>query len=52
MVSTGCQAGSGTPAGHGLGLYIVHRVMELHDGSVQLVRNTPQGVTMRLVINQ
>ena len=46
------QAGSGTPAGHGLGLYIVHRVMELHDGSVQLVRNTPQGVTMRLVINQ
>jgi signal transduction histidine kinase len=46
------QSGSGAPAGHGLGLYIVHRVMELHDGSVQLVRNTPQGVTMRLVINQ
>lgn len=44
--------GATAPAGHGLGLYIVRRVMELHDGSVQLVRNTPQGATMRLVINQ
>jgi two-component system, OmpR family, sensor kinase len=39
-------------AGHGLGLYIVRRVMELHHGSVELVRNTPHGVTMRLVISQ
>lgn len=42
---------SGTP-GHGLGLYIVRRVMELHGGRVELVRNTPQGSTMRLVIEQ
>jgi len=38
--------------GMGLGLYIVRRVMELHGGSVELLRDTPQGVTMRLVIPQ
>ncbi len=38
--------------GLGLGLYIVGRVMALHGGSVSLSRNTPQGVTMRLVVNQ
>ena len=36
----------------GLGLYIVRRVMELHGGSVQLVRNGAGGATMRLVIDQ
>ncbi len=38
--------------GHGLGLYIVRRVMELHAGAVQLQANSLQGVTMRLVISQ
>lgn len=38
--------------GLGLGLYIVRRVMELHGGQVSLLRNTPQGATMRLVIAQ
>jgi signal transduction histidine kinase len=38
--------------GHGLGLYIVRRVMELHAGTVQVQANSVQGVTMRLVINQ
>jgi PAS domain S-box-containing protein len=37
--------------GHGLGLYIVRRVMELHGGGVALVRNTAQGVTMQLTID-
>ncbi len=37
-------------AGHHLGLYIVRRVMELHGGQVQLQRNGPDGVTMRLLL--
>jgi signal transduction histidine kinase len=41
---------SGMPSGHGLGLYIARRVMELHGGRVELLRNTPRGVTMRLLI--
>ena len=47
------QRGSGRSAhGMGLGLYIVRRVMELHGGSVELLRDTPQGVTMRLIVPQ
>ncbi|MES2886887.1 MAG: PAS domain-containing protein [Pseudomonadota bacterium] len=38
--------------GHGLGLYIVRRVMELHSSRVFLAHNTSQGATMRLVIEQ
>ncbi len=36
----------------GLGLYIVRRVMEVQGGSVELLRNGPDGVTMRLVVDQ
>lgn len=36
----------------GLGLYIVRRVMEVQGGGVELLRNGPGGVTMRLVVNQ
>lgn len=45
------QAGDGQP-GHGLGLYIVHRVMALHGGQVHLAHNASDGVTMRLQITQ
>lgn len=41
----------GVPAGHGLGLYIVRRVMELHAGRVEVTRNEPGGVTLRLWVN-
>jgi PAS domain S-box-containing protein len=39
-------------AGHGLGLFIVHRVMELHGGSVALAQTGAQGTTLRLVVPQ
>jgi signal transduction histidine kinase len=45
----------GQPLGgrrQGLGLYIVRRVMQLHQGSVTLERNGPGGTTMRLTIVQ
>jgi len=39
-------------AGHGLGLYIVRRVMALHGGSVELLRSGPAGSTLRLALAQ
>ena len=43
---------AGVPPGHGLGLYIVRRVMELHAGRVEVVRNEADGVTFRLWVDQ
>jgi PAS domain S-box-containing protein len=37
---------------HGLGLFIVRRVMELHGGSTVLLDNSLQGATLRLVLVQ
>jgi signal transduction histidine kinase len=39
------------PRGHGLGLYIVRRVAEMHGGAAQ-VHQAASGLTMRLVIPQ
>jgi PAS domain S-box-containing protein len=38
--------------GSGLGLYIVRRVMELHGGQVEAIRQPEGGMTMRLVLPQ
>ncbi len=43
---------SGLPGGHGLGLYIVRRVLELHGGTVEVTRNEKDGVTFRLSVVQ
>jgi signal transduction histidine kinase len=38
--------------GHGLGLYLVRRIMELHQGSVVVARTGADGTTFRLLLPQ
>ncbi len=40
------------PRGHGLGLYIVRRIMEMHGGTAEVHPSEAPGLTMRLVIPQ
>jgi signal transduction histidine kinase len=40
------------PRGHGLGLYIVRRIMEMHGGTAEVHPGTAPGLTLRLVIPQ
>lgn len=42
----------GVQGGHGLGLYIARRVMDLHGGTIELARSTPAGSTLRLIIGE
>ena len=49
LFERGARGGQG---GHGLGLYIARRVMDLHGGHIDLVRSTPQGSTLRLVVRE
>jgi signal transduction histidine kinase len=46
------QHDGSSPPGHGLGLYIVKRVMDLHGGKVQVFSDIGHGTRMRLVIDQ
>jgi PAS domain S-box-containing protein len=43
---------TGDASGHGLGLHIVKRVMDLHGGQVQALRHAGAGMTMRLLVVQ
>lgn len=53
LFERGSRGGSSArSSSHGLGLYIVHRVMSLHRGEVLLSHNLPGQVCMRLVIPQ
>lgn len=51
LFTRGARGGNPEP-GHGLGLYIVRRVMDLHGGSAELVRTGPLGTVMRLTLPQ
>ncbi len=44
--------GSDARPGHGLGLYIVRRVLELHSGQAEVLETGPAGTVMRLAISQ
>ncbi|MEO6281531.1 PAS domain S-box protein [Roseateles sp.] len=44
--------GGGAESAHGLGLYIVRRVMDLHGGGAELQRTGPLGTVMRLTLPQ
>jgi len=48
----GARGHGSTEPGHGLGLYIVRRVMDLHGGNAELVRSGPLGTVMRLTLPQ
>jgi PAS domain S-box-containing protein len=39
-------------SGHGLGLYIVRRVMEIHGGRAELVQSGPDGAVLRATLPQ
>jgi signal transduction histidine kinase len=51
LFEAGTRGKHGLP-GHGLGLYVVRRVMELHGGTVRWEPNRPSGSVFRLVIPQ
>jgi len=51
LFERGARGSHGMP-GHGIGLHVVRRVMELHGGSVDVQPNTPQGAVFRLWLPQ
>lgn len=53
LLARGARGGGDSqPAGHGLGLYIVRRIMEMHGGTIDAQAIVPRGLLMRLTIPQ
>ncbi|MFG6488169.1 PAS domain S-box protein [Roseateles sp. BYS78W] len=52
LFTRGARGVGGTESAHGLGLYIVRRVMDLHGGTAELLRTGPLGTVMRLTLPQ
>ncbi|MCE4556391.1 PAS domain S-box protein [Pelomonas cellulosilytica] len=52
LFTRGARGHGAAESAHGLGLYIVRRVMDLHGGSVELLRTGPRGTSMRLTLPQ
>ena len=52
LFTRGARGSGGTESAHGLGLYIVRRVMDLHGGNAELLRTGPMGTVMRLTLPQ
>ncbi|PTT78303.1 hypothetical protein DBR42_23850 [Pelomonas sp. HMWF004] len=52
LFTRGARGGGGSESGHGLGLYIVKRVMDMHGGRAELAHTGPQGSVMRLTLPQ
>lgn len=51
LFERGARGAHGVP-GHGIGLHVVRRVMELHGGRVDVQPNLPQGAVFRLWLPQ
>ena len=52
LFTRGARGSGGTESTHGLGLYIVRRVMDMHGGRAELLRTGPLGTVMRLTLPQ
>ncbi len=52
LFTRGARGSGGTESAHGLGLYIVRRVMDMHGGTAELLRTGPLGTVMRLTLPQ
>ncbi|MDG0856444.1 PAS domain S-box protein [Roseateles puraquae] len=52
LFTRGARGSAGTESTHGLGLYIVRRVMDMHGGNAELLRTGPLGTVMRLTLPQ
>lgn len=52
LFTRGARGSGAAESAHGLGLYIVRRVMDMHGGSAELLRTGPLGTVMRLSLPQ